>query len=145
VSDTDNFMASYQNHQKAVTEANVLNKSTVFDALTAAGTATVNVTFDGEGDSGQIENILADGSENIPPAPIELQQAAWGTSKLDSIQTTLRAAIEALCYDYLEQEHGGWENNDGAFGEFTFNVPERRIELDFNSRFTDSAHFSHSF
>jgi hypothetical protein len=145
VSDIDNFVASYQNHQKAIAEANVINKATVFDALAAAGIASVNVSFDGEGDSGQMEDIIADGSENIPPVPIEIQRAAWGAGKLDTFQTTLPAAIERLCYDYLEQEQGGWENNDGAFGEFTFHVPERRIELDFNSRFTDSAHFSHSF
>ena len=40
----------------------------------------------------------------------------------------------------LEQEQGGWENNDGAFGEFTFDVAERTIELEFNGRFTDIRH-----
>jgi hypothetical protein len=50
----------------------------------------------------------------------------------------LPEAAEELCYGYLEQEHGGWENNDGGQGEFTFNVAERRIELDFNARLSDS-------
>ena len=145
MSDTDDFAARYQNHEKAMAEANVINKGAVFDALTKAGTATVNVTFDGEGDSGQIEAIWADDSAEVPNIPFELLRTAWGSGKLDSVQTTLREAIETLCYDYLEREHGGWENNDGAYGEFTFNVAERRVELDFNARFTDSTHFSHSF
>ena len=106
---------------------------------------TVNVTFDGEGDSGQIENITADDCAEVPQIPLELQQPSWGTGKLDSIQTTLRESIETLCYDFLSQEQGGWENNDGAYGEFTFHVAERRVELDFNARFTDTTHFSHSF
>jgi hypothetical protein len=143
--DIGDFAASYQNHQKAIAEANVINKGVVFDALGAAEIMTVNVTFDGEGDSGQIENITADDAAELPQVPVELQRAAWGSGKLDSIQTTLRDAIETLCYDFLSQEQGGWENNDGAYGEFTFHVAERRVELDFNARFTDTAHSSHSF
>jgi hypothetical protein len=145
MSDTADIEAAYQNHQKAVAEANVMNKRAVFDALVAAGIATVNVEFDGEGDSGQIQGIAADDSPEVPNIAIELQKAPWGSGKLDSSQSTLREAIETLCYDYLEQHQGGWENNDGAFGEFIFNVAERRIELEFNARFSDSTVFNYSF
>jgi len=145
MSDVNDFAALYRNHQKATAEANIINKGAVFDALAAAEIASVLVEFDGEGDSGQIEYICADDSAEIPHISIEMQQVAWGTGKRDSVQTTLREAIEKLCYDFLDQEHGGWENNDGAYGEFTFNVAEREIDLDFNARFSDSTHFSHSF
>lgn len=145
MSDNNEIMASYQNHQKALGEANDINKRTVFDALAAAGIATVNVTFDGEGDSGQIDNITADDSPNIPQVQIELQQTSWGSGKLDSTQSTLRDAIETLCYSFLEQQQGGWENNDGAYGEFIFQVAERSIELEFNARFSDSTLFNYSF
>jgi hypothetical protein len=146
MSDTDDIMASYHNHQKALADANVINKGAVFDALAAAGIAIVNTTFDGEGDSGQIDDITADDSATIPPISIELQrETGWGAGKLDSSQTTLRDAIVTLCYDYLSQVQEGWENNDGAFGEFIFNVAERRIDLDLNVRFSDSALFNHSF
>jgi hypothetical protein len=145
MSNTVDIAAAYQNHQKAVAEANVINKRVVFDALVAAGISTVNVTFDGEGDSGQIEDIVADGSVDVPQVPIELQKASWGSGKVGSSQSTLREAIETLCYDYLEQHQGGWENNDGAFGEFIFNVAERRIELEFNARFSESTLFNYNF
>jgi hypothetical protein len=145
MTDTADIAAAYQNHQKAVAQANVVNKRVVFDALVAAGIATVNVEFDGEGDSGQIHGIAADGSAEIPHIHIELQKPSWGTGEVESIQSTLRDAIEALCYDYLEQQQGGWENNDGAFGEFIFSVAERKIELEFNARFSDSTLFNYSF
>jgi hypothetical protein len=58
---------------------------------------------------------------------------------------TLREAIEELCYGYLTQEHGGWENNDGAFGEFTFDVRAASIKLEFNARFTDYSTSTHKF
>ena len=75
-----------------------------------------------------------------------LHQAQSGCGELATRVMTLREAVEVLCYDYLEQEYGrGWEDNDGAFGEFTFDVPERRIALDFNARFTDHTHHSHTF
>jgi hypothetical protein len=145
MSDTCDIMAAYQNHQKVLAEANAINKTAVFDALAAAGIATVNVTFDGEGDSGQIEGIAADDSPNIPQVQIELQKTSWGTGRLESVQSPLRDAIEQLCYDFLEQQQDGWENNDGAFGEFIFNVARRSIELEFNARFSDSALFNYSF
>jgi len=57
----------------------------------------------------------------------------------------LREAIETACYDFLTQEHAGWENNDGAYGEFTIDVAERKIELECNVRFCDSTCFTHTF
>ena len=30
--------------------------------------------------------------------------------------------------------HDGWENSDGAYGDFTFDVAERTITLDYNER-----------
>ena len=88
-------------HNQALSEANTLNKASVFDALATAGINTVIVTFDGEGDSGQIQDITADDSAHIPDTPIELLQTEWGTGKLGSAQSTLRNAIEELCYAYL--------------------------------------------
>jgi hypothetical protein len=58
---------------------------------------------------------------------------------------SLREAVEELCYGYLEQENAGWENNDGAFGEFNFDVAERRIALDFNQRFIDYTQHDYTF
>jgi hypothetical protein len=145
MSDSKDFGTLLERHNKALLEANSANKAAVFDALAMAGINTVNVTFDGEGDSGQIQDITADGSAEIPEIQVELQQTDWGAGKIDSSQSTLREAIERLCYDYLSQEHDGWENNDGAFGEFIFSVAAKTIELEFNGRFSDVHTSSHAF
>jgi hypothetical protein len=58
---------------------------------------------------------------------------------------SVEEAVVELCYGYLEQEHDGWEINDGAFGEFTLNVTELRIALNFNARFTDFVHSTQAF
>jgi hypothetical protein len=145
---TEDFQTRYQRYQQALAQANSLNKTAVFDVLAAAGITEVAVTFNGEGDSGQIEDIVAHKGEHpyaLPNVSVEIQQISWGSEKLDSRKMALREAIDHLCYDVLAQEHEGWENNDGACGDFAFVVDDRRIELDFNARFTDSIHFSHSF
>ena len=145
MTDTNDYLATYELHRKAEAQANKLNKPIVFDALKAAGITTVTVTFDGEGDSGQIEEMTADDAREIPDTQLDIHQAAWNTLKLNRHAVSLRDAIELLCYDLLSQDHGGWENNEGAFGEFTFHVPNCRITLEINERFSDFDTSSHTF
>jgi ParB family transcriptional regulator, chromosome partitioning protein len=45
----------------------------------------------------------------------------------------------------LEETHGGWENNDGAYGEFTFDVANRTITLAYNERHMESDYSEHVF
>jgi hypothetical protein len=143
----NDFLEYYSRHLKAVTKANALNKPIVFDALAAAG-LTRQVEFDGEGDSGQIEGIYAyagDARAELPESSLTLHQAAQNKGDPKTTTVSLHDAIETLCYDYLSQTHGGWENNDGAYGTFEVRCPNRSIRLDFNERFSDSTHHSHDF
>lgn len=48
-------------------------------------------------------------------------------------------------YDFLSDTYGGWENNDGAYGEFCFDAAARTIHLEFNERFTSSELYTHDF
>ena len=122
------------------------NKAAVFDALAAAGITSVVVTFDGVGDSGQIESIDArtgDAAAALPICDIEIATPAWDGSELHRRTLPLGEAIEQLAYAFLEETHGGWENNEGAFGEFTFDVVERTIRLDYNERIESSEYSGH--
>jgi hypothetical protein len=140
------FQEQYDTYLKTVAKANALNKPVVFDALAAAGLTLVEIEFDGEGDSGQIEGIYAyagDARAELPESSITLHEARQGDPKTTTVR--LHEAIETLCYDYLSQTHGGWENNEGAYGIFRFEVSNRSIRLDFNQRFSDSTHHTHDF
>jgi hypothetical protein len=148
MNDVSDFAQQYQNHAKALAEANLLNKTTVFDALIGLRISKVTVTFDGEGDSGQIEEVVAfvdEKSQRIPEATIRFRDATWGREEGKVSEVSLYEGIKGLCYDYPSQEHGGWENNDGGYGDFTFDVAERLIVLDFNQRFSDSTCYHHAF
>ena len=126
---------SYEAYLKAQAEANERSKAAVMDVLAAAGITAVQVAFDGSGDSGQIEEVNA----FIGEAPAELPETPVTDENLP-----LKKAIEDLCYGYLTQLHDGWENNDGAFGEFTFDVQGRSIRFEFNGRFTDHSTDTHA-
>ena len=142
------IMQSIARHREALAEAWKLNKEVFFSALSAAQITRVTVTFDGEGDSGQIDDIAAYHGDELAPLPaetVELRTVSWGDNALAVVHQSLSSALETLCYDFLEQEHGGWENNDGAFGEFTFNVAERTVGLEFSGRYMDVSTFSHTF
>ena len=124
------------------------NKTALFDALAAAGITLVTVTFDGSGDSVQIEDITAqsdDRTVDLPQGEITIATVAWGTDKVTAISMGVEAAIEQLAYDFLSETHGGWENNDGAYGEFSFDVAARTITLDYNERYTATEFYSHEF
>ena len=46
-------------------------------------------------------------------------------------------AISDLFYDLLEVRHPGWENNDGAFGEFAWDLVADTLAHTHNARFTE--------
>jgi len=69
----------------------------------------------------------------------------WDQAEPERSPVSIADAIEQLAYDFLEQTHSGWEDNDGAYGDFTFDVAARTITLDYNERYTASDHSQHVF
>jgi hypothetical protein len=142
------FATTYARHKELCAKANDMNKAVLFDALAPAGITTIHVEFDGEGDSGQINGVSAragDDAVQLPAMQIMILQLFWGQTEPESSELQLDAAVEALCYGYLEQEHGGWENNDGGYGEFIIDIEARTIDLEFCGRYTDYTKYNHSF
>ncbi len=142
------FDASQLAHQTLNTTAMAQNKETLFAAMRAAGITEIIVTFDGAGDSGQVEDIDARRADAVVPMPdteITLAQVSWGVSEISTSSMALSEAVETLAYDLLSDSHGGWENCDGAFGAFHFDAEAGTILLDYNERFASSEQFNHTF
>lgn len=134
--------------RRQIAELRPINKRALFDAFAAAGVTRVVVSFDGSCDSGQIESVDAytgEDSVELPSGDVEFATPAEDGSGPRYAPRSVRDAIETLAYDALEEEHGGWENNDGAFGEFTFDVAERSITLGYNERFSDSTYYEYTY
>ncbi|MFC7706189.1 DUF6878 family protein [Plastorhodobacter daqingensis] len=146
--DFADHMAQQTEYERRKAELLPANKDALFDALATAGVTSVIVTFDGSGDSGQIEDIQAyagDEGADLPEVEIIIASPAWGDPGFAAATMTVEQAIEQLAYDFLSSTHGGWEINDGAYGEFVFDVAKRTISLDFNERYTASAYYGHEF
>lgn len=132
------FMIRFGELRRQEAAAFTANKREIFDGLTAAGVGGVTVEFDGGGDSGQIESIQArnpDGEEvDLPAVAVSLHTPSGLEGERAATDVPLSDAIEHLAYEALSQTHCGWENNEGGFGTFTFDVPGRRLQLTMNAR-----------
>ena len=77
------------------------------------------VSFDGSGESGQIESIEArndaDQSVTLPAAQITFAGIDWQSGAPTERRLTLEGAVEELVYDLLSDTHSSWQDNDGAY------------------------------
>lgn len=147
--DTASWLAQEQARARLDESIRPENKAALFDAPARIGIATVLVEFDGYGDSGQIEDISAhagpDIAVNLPECNVEIARVEYGTLEIVRKTYTVKEAIERLAYDFLEETHGGWEDNQGAYGDFLFDVAERTITLNYNERIETSEYTQHVF
>lgn len=122
------FLRSYQLRvqERKQRAAEAVRQLTV--ALSELGVTTVVAEYDGCGDCGQIDSI-------------GFRNAAGETCT--EVPDAVESQVEDLLYDLLGVRHGGWENNDGAFGTFCWNLNDQTLDHEHNERYTEyevSAH-----
>jgi hypothetical protein len=81
--------------------------------LRTLGVGTVTADYDGASDRGQIDDPQF-GSHRVPPE-------------------THKAVLD-LFYDLLEEEHLGWEINEGSYGRFEWDIKADVIRLGHTQR-----------
>lgn len=134
------------------------NKNLLFPILKTNKIKTVVVEFDGSGDSGQIESVALSrfslskmGDEDEKDVDKLLEEVFVGAKIANGVQysggggqlcveeqdTTVEGVISSICYDLMEIEHPGWENNEGAYGEFIFDLKKDTISYTHNDRITE--------
>ena len=136
--------AENQNNLAAINES-----SAIADAIKRLGIEKIEVTFDGCGDSGQIEDITCitkDGGD-VDLKAIKVGKVKFirgyqyngdGTMKpvTEIRESNFEEVIEEICYNMLEKSHGGWEINEGSYGTFTFDFATGKVHLEYNERVT---------
>ncbi len=135
-------------HKGRFDELLLANKTALFDALASAGIEIVDVNFDGYGDSGQIESIEAKEGDNVielPTTQIEIATPVWDSPEIHRQTMTVNDAIGHLVYELLKKTHDGWEDSEGSYGDFTFDVADRTITLDYHERYIETDYSHHSF
>lgn len=125
------------------------NKAVLFGAFATAGVAVATIDFDGCGDSGQFETLLLYSADNeprdIPAGPITIQTIDPETEAVVETVTTTADYMLSLASDLLEQKHGGWEDGDGAYGEFRFTLADHALTLEYNERYTATNYYEYEF
>ena len=140
---------TWQGHCDRRAELLPRNKAALFEALATAGITSVVITFDGCGDSGQMEEVNAfgvdDQLEALPTQSVPFLEVGFEVIEPSMTMISVREILESLAYELLDQTHDGWENNDGAYGEFKFDVPTQVITLEYNERYTETHYHEHEF
>jgi hypothetical protein len=122
----------------------------LFDTLAQTKVSSIEVSFEGCGDSGQIEAVDYTDSKGkgidelyldkvIVKGSAKTSYHQWDekTKKLvltEPKEGNVREIIEEICYDKLGASHGGWEINEGSYGTFYFDVSTRKVRLEYNER-----------
>lgn len=108
------------------------------------GIATITISYDGHGDEGGIDGVTLNGParEDGQPAPEmampDMPCSTWTVpyrGDAFAVETTFESALDDLGYELIAQNHAGWENGEGAFGEVIIDVEAGRATHGHNTRY----------
>lgn len=146
----DDIMAQIKADQLKKADRVKYHANLLFDTLAQTKVSFIEVSFEGCGDSGQIEAVDYTDSKGkgidelyldkvIVKGSAKTSYHQWDekTKKLvltEPKEGNVREIIEEICYDKLGASHGGWELNEGSYGTFNFDVSTRKVSLHYNER-----------
>lgn len=119
----------------------------VLSLCRASNYERIIVTFDGCGDSGQVENMDFQFNDSMPPkhpatrsiGVFDVRQGSvYRNDRWEPVikqeELTLENAIEIVTYDILGATIGGWEIDSGTFGTINYDIPTGVIRCDYEAR-----------
>ncbi len=146
----DDVMAQIKADQLKKKDKVKYHSNLLFDTLAQTKVSSIEVSFEGCGDSGQIEAVDytdANGkgideaylNKTIVKGSEKTSYHQWDEKKKMLVKTeakegNVREIVEEICYDKLGASHGGWELNEGSYGTFLFDVAARKVSLEYNER-----------
>ncbi len=117
------------------------NKTQLLDALKRAGAVRATVSYHGGGDEGCADGAGAfsgDGaSVDLAGTVLVFRErydhanGQWTTS-IDQQEEPLDAALCDYAMEAVARHHGGWENNEGGYGEVVFDCEAGTVRLEHN-------------
>lgn len=115
------------------------DKANIIAALKAQGVVLVEAEYDGEGDSGQINDIAAYKADNSTLDLTKIGPIALGDDDQDARSyNTLHELLDEFAWEVLWHHHEGFENNDGGFGKVVIDVELLTVRLEHNWRISSS-------
>lgn len=135
-------------------------RTALFDWMGQAGVAHIAASFDGCGDSGQVDEInCSDASRqptlNVPDLQTVMVSVRYKQQRYDTEQRkfmdfdmetiSVSALIEELVYHFLELEWDGWEINEGSYGDVRFELATTKIVIDISQRYIATEDYTKEF
>jgi hypothetical protein len=118
----------------------------LFSILEKHGVESIVLSYDGSSDSGEIHSIEFDGkveciktiNENS-----EIDMAKFKKAGVKFSKELIIDCIEHVSMVLLDDNEGGWEDNEGAMGDITWYIEKKKISIEHRQRiieFEDREH-----
>jgi len=128
--ETKDFIEEYEKKLKEKKE-NFPNKVDIFkNKLKDLKIKSFRVEYSGSGDSGEIDEIFYEPND----LKIEVDVGTWKKFDQQSFEyketnelKPLKDFIEDFCYELLEDNHGGWEINEGQSGAIEWDIKDNDL------------------
>ena len=134
--ETNNFFEKYKKELKEKRE-NFPSKVDIFkNKLKDLKVESFRVEYSGSGDSGEIEEI----SYKPNNLKIKVDVGTWKKFDQQSFEyketnepKSLETFIEDFCYELLEDNHSGWEINEGQSGAIEWDIKENDLSHNYTT------------
>lgn len=139
-----NFMACIAEMQRERELENRANRDKLLALLRATGVETVSAHYDAYGDSGNIEEVVLL-PEPPKPEPIEVELEPDRPQEDGDPRLTKADAskLDDFLWSTVYVLHPGFENNEGGYGDISWDVTADSISIEHNERFVDVNCYSH--
>ena len=130
----EDFHTEYMRERKEKADNFPKKAETFKKKLKELKVKSFEVQYSGSGDSGEIYEISWTPKKLNASVDVGTWKR-WNMKTLDHEYTTdhksLHDYIEDFCYELLEDNHGGWEINEGQSGEISWSFKTNKISHDY--------------
>ena len=113
------FYAQMLEVQKRAAEERVETRAALLSELRALGVTSIEVQYEGYGDSGNVEDVVV-----TPDAVI--------------LTDELRHRVADFGWDFAYALSPGFENNEGGYGELTWALEADKIDVSHSNRYIET-------
>lgn len=126
--DCTSFNETLERQARERNELLAEKRSTLLPKLRKADIEQIEATYDGYGDSGNIEDVIL------------LPEGVRGSAGLRSTQLE---ELQDFLWDVAYGLHPGFEINEGGFGEISWDLRTDKISVSHSERFIDTQRYDH--
>ena len=147
----------WQKYHKLEEKAFLLTLKSVCKALQEQGIVSVEMSYEGSGDSGDYDYpvFTNEDSEDVSPdggverfratRKWDQEKGRWVNTEISKTSATLEDVAADLMGEAVTMRHSGWENNGGGKGTVTLDVPLGALTVSHGSYYTSTDWDNYSF